>query len=521
VANSSTVNVREGLSTVTRGTLFLLVATLVFVLLTFVARVIVVRSISPNEWSAFSWSLTLAGLLAAFGTLGLPNAIARSLPYANSDAERRTMVRGTLVIGGVAGGVGTAALWLLGPAIGARLDTPLIGVALQFFSVAVGSTIVANLIASIFQGYEDVTPNALFLQIVAPALFVIFLVVAVVLPGGSVTYRGALLAYAAANALTLGLVAGYAFLRLHRRLPRGPTAPAALPRLMRFAVPLFFAAVLSTLTGSGDTIILGLFYPSAVGTYSASLTLARLLQVGIGATAYIFLPVATRYVRTDDVASIRASYVTVTKWMALFSLPLFVLFFFLPGASLGFVYGSHYTTIIAPLEITVLGAFVSTLFGPGSATQVAFGQTRLVAYNSLAAALVDVILALWLVPSFGATGAAIAWAAAAVVVAGLPMVELTLLAGVHPFRQHFVIPVLLTGVPGGVLLYLLAPRIPTWSLPVIGIGLAVAFVLVVAVSRSIDRGDRLLLEVVEKMLGRPVPMVRWLGRLSSRGRTLP
>ena len=44
-------------------------------------------------------------------------------------------------------------------------------------------------------------------------------------------------------------------------------------------------------------MILGVFTPSAVGTYTASLTLARLLQIGIGAVADIFLPVTTRFYR--------------------------------------------------------------------------------------------------------------------------------------------------------------------------------------------------------------------------------
>jgi hypothetical protein len=137
-----------------------------------------------------------------------------------------------------------------------------------------------------------------------------------------------------------------------------------------------------------------------------------------------------------------------------------------------------------------------------------------IAGGRLAAAVTDVGLSLWLVPLYGATGAALAWTIAASVAAGLPLLELAVLKGVHPFRQHFGVPLLVTGVPGGIALYLLAPRIPFWSLPVLGIGIAVAFVLLVAATRSIDRGDRLLLEVVEGMLGRPVPFVRRLGRVA-------
>lgn len=513
----STIRIREGLSTVTRGTLFLLVATLVFVLLNFVARVVVVRSISPDEWSAFSWSLTLAGFVAAFGTLGLPNAIARSLPFAGSNDERRSMVRGTLILGGAAGVVLAVSLFLSGPWVGARLGEPDIGVALQFLSVAVASLIAANLIASIFQGYEDVTPNALLLQILTPLLFVTFLLVGLVQPGG-VTFRGALLAYAVSSALGLVLAVGYMVLRLPRRLPHGPRAAGAFPPLLVFAAPLFLASILSSLTGNGDTLVLGLFFPTAVGTYSASLTLARLVQVGIGAAGYIFLPVTTRLFRAGDVDSIRVTYATVTKWMVLFSLPLFILFFFLPSLSLGFVYGSHYSGVIAPLEITVVGAFASTLFGPGSATQVALGQTRLVAFNSVAAAAVDVGLAFWLVPLYGPVGSAVAWAAAASLASGLSLAELALTAGVHPFRAHSLIPLALTGIPVGLGLALWHPAFPVWSLPVVGLSVAGLFILVVIATRSVDRGDRLLLEVVERLLGRPLPLVRRVGRVFFHGR---
>ena len=119
----------------------------------------------------------------------------------------------------------TVILWLVGPAIGQRLGEPDIGLALQFFSIAVGASIVANVVAAIFQGYEDVTPNALFLQIVNPLLFVVFLgfvlfTHGLALPSGTLGYESALLAYAAATVVTLGLVTVVR--------PR-PTAPPALP----------------------------------------------------------------------------------------------------------------------------------------------------------------------------------------------------------------------------------------------------------------------------------------------------
>jgi O-antigen/teichoic acid export membrane protein len=512
VVTASDSGVREGLSSVTRGTLWLLVATLCLVGLTFVSRVMLIRSISPEAWNAFWFGVTLAGVLSAFGTLGLPSAIARNIPYATNDDERRGYVRSSLIVGcGAALGF-SVALWVFGPAIGHALGQSDIGLGLEYFPIAVGASIVGTVIASIFQGYEDVTPNALFLQIVNPALFVAFLGFAIVAPPFGISYTEALLAYVAANAVTLGLLVFYLLYRLPRVLPPGPRSPDAFGSLMRFAAPLFVVGIMASVTGSGDTLILGVYHSGEVGVYGASLTLSRLLQIGIGALGYIFLPVASKFLRQNDTRSIVLTYTTVTKWMILISLPLFLLFFFLPAASLGFVYGPSYTLVLAPLQISVLGAFVTTLLGPSTTAQVAYGQTRLLMYNAVAAGVTDLLVSFWLVPSFGYAGAAVAWGSANALYAALSLAELALLSGVHPFRRHFIVPLLATALPVGALLALLRPSVPLLVLPALGLGIAVLFVVLVLVTRSVDEGDRLLLEAVERILGRPLPFLRRLGR---------
>jgi O-antigen/teichoic acid export membrane protein len=512
LAQDSEELVREGLSSVTKGTLFLLVSTLLLVGLNFASRVLVVRSVSVSDWSSFSFGLTLTGVLVSIGSIGLPSSVARSLPFVTSDDERRTIVRGTLWIGSVSAIIAAVTLFLLSGPIGQALGSPGITLSLRFFPIALGSGILATLIASIFQGYEDVTPNALFVQIVNPALFVVFLTVWIVLPPPGITLTDALVAYAAANAVTLGLLILYLVRQLPRHLSPGPFAPEALPRLLRFTAPLFVVGVMAAITGSGDTLILGTFHPSSVGTYTASLTLTRLVPIGIGAAAYIFLPVASRFVRRGDSVSVGVTYATVTKWMSLVSLPLFLLFFFLPSRSLEFVYGPGYAGQVMPLQITVLGAFVTTIFGPASSAQVAFGQTRLLAVNAVVAGIVDIGVALALAPTYGFVGAAIAWSSANAAYSSMCLVELGLLTRVHPFHRHFLTPFLATAVPVGLVLGLWHPYVPLWGLPPLAIGIALLFVVAVLATHSIDEGDRLLLEAVERLFGRPLPFFRRLGR---------
>jgi len=177
--------------------------------------------------------------------------------------------------------------------------------------------------------------------------------------------------------------------------------------------------------------------------------------------------------------------------------------------------------VTLPLEITVLGAFVTTVLGPGPTTQIAFGETRLLAYNALTAGTLDVALAFVLVPSEGYVGAAIAWAIAGSVYAGLAVIELAIGRGLHPFRHHFVIPLAATALPIGALFAILHPAVRDWLLPPIGLAIAGVFIALVFATRSIDTGDRLLLETTEGLLGRPLPLVRRLGRLGRRARPPP
>ncbi len=510
---------REGLTSVTRGTLVMMLGTLGFVAESFVSRVILIRTLSLDEWSQFSLALALAGLLTTFGSLGMTQAIARLLPFAADDGERRRLVRSAFrLILPAAAGV-SVLLALLSLPIGSTFRAPELALTLEFFSVSVGLTIVGSLIASIFQGYEDVLPNALFLQVLNPILFIVFLLAADGLSPLRLTYPVALTDYLLASVLTLGGLVLYLRSRLPRLLPTGPSPPGISRGLVRFALPLFGFSILGFLTGSGDTLVLGALDRAAVGLYTADLSLARLLQVGVGSLGYIILPVTARFVRRRDTASVRVTYATATKWIVLTSLPLFLLFFFLPASSLAFVYGSAYASSPLALRLLVLGALFSTLVGPATAAQVAFGETGLLLLNTVASAAVDLGLSFALVPTFGIAGAAAAWATANALYPVLSMSQLAVLHGVHPFRRPYVVPLLLTALPLGALLLVLRAAPPLWSLPLLGLAFAAVFAAVVLATGSVDAGDELLLEAFEGILGRRLDWLRRLGR-RRRGRAL-
>ncbi|MCI4338534.1 MAG: oligosaccharide flippase family protein, partial [Thermoplasmata archaeon] len=387
----------------------------------------------------------------------------------------------------------------------------LLGFALELFAIAVAVSILSSEIAAVFQGFEDVRANAFFIQVLNPSLFILFLLL-LGADRGALSFGTAVLAYVLANvAALLGLI-GYFVRRLPRALPAGPAAHGMGARLRAFALPLFAVSLLSYVANTGDTLLLGVYHPLAVGAYGASISLARLLLVGVGSLGYILLPVMVRFARSGERDGARLTYGTATKWMVLASLPPFLVFFFVPGLSLHFVYGSGYGGVPLPLQVLCVGALAATLVGPATSAQVSYGETKPLLLNTMAAALFNVVLALALIPRYGQVGAAIAWAGAIAMTPVLSAVELGLTHGVHPFQRHYLVPLLLTAVPLGVLFSFLPRALPLWILPGLVLVVAGVFLLAVLFSGSIDQGDRILLGEIERLLGRRIPAVRWLYR---------
>lgn len=490
----------------------MMIGTLGFVIESFVARVILIRALTPEQWGQFFVGLTLVGLLSAIGGLGLSAAIARTLPFEAEDATRRRAIRTALytILPSAVALSGAMALATL--PLGSTFHSPLLAETLLFFAAAVGLTIVGTLIAAIFQGFEDVLPNAVFLQVLNPTLFIVFLM----LIGGVVplraAYPAALAAYTLSGVVALAALLLYARRRLPRLLPAGPTEPGLSHELLRFAFPLFLVSAFGFVAGNVDALVLAAYHGSDVAYYSADLSLARLLQIGLGSLSFIILPVTARFVRSGDHDSVRTTYATATKWMVLTSLPLFLTFFFYPSRSLAFVYASGYAATTGPLQVLLVGAFLATVVGPATSAQVSYGHTRLLLYNTLIAAVVDVTLSFALIPAWGITGAAVAWSVATAVNPVLSAIQLSYTNGVHPFHRHYLVPLFGTAIPVGLLLGLLPIAPPLWSLPPIVLAVALVFFVVVLVSRSLDTGDLLLLEAVEGLVGRRLEWLRRIGR---------
>jgi O-antigen/teichoic acid export membrane protein len=512
----------ESLNIVGKGTAVMAACTVLLLVFSFFGRVGLARAYGLTAWGEFSIGLALTGLLSLVALLGLNQAVARSISYESDPGERRALIRWGLLITGGASVVVSTLVYFGAPYLADLFHTPSLTVVFQLFSVTVGCLMMAAMLASIFQGFEDSTPNAWFNGVAAPALFCLFLLGVLVLHW---PFTAALAAYTLSQAATVVLLVVYTIRKLPKHLPKVEHVPLRpKSQLWTLSVALWGVASLQFVTAYVDTLILGVFRSAdAVGLYSTAMILGRLLLVGNGALTYIYLPTAARLTAAKDHETIRRTFVTSTRWTLAITVPMFLVFACMPVWSISTVFGPKFTGASTALEILVLGSFFSVTLGPVNACMAGMGYARPLLVTTAIAAFSNFALSFGLIPFYGLIGAAFAWTVARCLYPGVGLLYLWNTDRITPYRRILLVPLLGTLVVG-IPIFLLVAELPLSKFVVfpmyfLGVGL---FLLVMVATRSLDPGDVVAASVLEKLTGRPMPVLRRIiGRYSAPAATRP
>jgi O-antigen/teichoic acid export membrane protein len=507
-----------------KGTIVIVLGTLALFLLSFIGRVAVARYLNPAGFGEFNLGLAFAGLLSLVSLLGLHQATARTLAATHDPAVRRRVIRTSGTITGVAAVVASSAIYLLARPIATLFassqSADLVAV-FQLFSVTVGLTLLCTFIASVFQGFEDTIPYAWLNQAVQPGAFVIFVYIFFAF---HFQLTGALIAWVISNAVTFATLVVYAWRRLPRYLPEGPVAQRMPSGLFVLSLSLWGVTTLTFVTGYVDTLILGAFRSAdQVGIYSAVMTFARLLLTSSIAVTYIFLPVSARLHREGDYDTIRATYVTTTRWALLFAMPIFFVFAFLPSDSLLAVFGRSYVSGGLALAVVAVAVVVSVGLGPVNVTLAGLGATRPLLIATAASASANIVLSFTLIPTFGLLGAAVAWSVARVIYPAAGALSLHAEHRIRSWDRTLAAPLVASlAIASPIFLGIGLIHHPSWVVyPLWLVGVAI-FVVSILLTRSVQEGDLVVCRIAERIVGRPLPrlerfLTRYIRSPPSRG----
>lgn len=379
----------------------------------------------------------IAESLCALGTsTGLVYFIARVRAFGRGDSVRG-LVRTALVPVGVASVAAAAAIFLLAPTLAAVISsTPddTMTVYIRVLAVFLPCAVLFDVLIAGTQGFHTMTPTVVLEKIGRPSLQIMLVVVATMM--GSIWMLP--LAWVGPYAVGLLLVAA-AMARLVRGEPSSatetPTTVVARSRFWRYTGPRGLAAVAQLALQRLDIVLVaGFLGPREAAIYTAATRFVVLGQLGSQAVALAVQPKFSELLARGDLLGTRNVYRTSTAWVIAVTWPIHLLVGVLAPLIL-LVFGRGYDEGRWVVVILAAAMLVATGCGMVSMLLVMAGKTTANLANVGIALVTNVVLNLVLIPRYGLTGAAIAWAASIVLSNLAPLLELRISLGVHPFGR--------------------------------------------------------------------------------------
>lgn len=271
---------------------------------------------------------------------------------------------------------------------------------LRAAAVALPLTVLAQMFSACLSGLEQAR-GELVRKVVEQTARIVLGVLALSLGFGLVGATLGMAVAAAGTAVAVGYV-------LWRSLPRGGTTEFIGGRVVigfawpqavgNVATQLWVVVAIAILSRSTDARTVALF--------GAAFAIAQLPLLVYNAFTYRFSPAIARLSDRGENESLDQLLKSVTRWVAIFAVPLFAVAIALPGPLLQ-IYGSNYRPAALALAIMTVATLLNALAGPVERALIMTGRVKLEMVTNLVATVVVVGVAFVLTPRYGLLGAAL------------------------------------------------------------------------------------------------------------------
>ena len=488
--------IRQGLEKAAKGGLLLIICVILSKLFVFLRQVAITRLLSPADYGLFSLGFNLTILYTLIGSLGFNFGSQRFIAYYYEKNELAA-VRGTIIYTSLVMTASSIVLMAASIALSWPLSSffnePEMKTVLILLAPIAPLTIGISTISSFYLGFNRVGMKSYieyfgltFTSFLSVLLFILFFH----------TLTSALFGLLLSYILVFLLSFLYSSFRFPVSLLKERFERSVFKELLFFSVPLLAVSSLNFLVVHTDTLMLG-YYSVAeqVGFYNAAYSISVFVGLFLVTFSHIYLSIASGFIALNVRDEVSTLYSTATKWIFIFTCPLFVIFFFFPADILGLTYGTSYKAGATALQLLCLGEFIFILTGPNIVTLTAYGKTKSLMAYFLIGTITNILLNMLLIPRYGMSGAATASAIALAIVNILCSLHLYVSYGIYPFRKGFNLMLLLLSTAAGMLYFPFTCLARISALLLLGLYPFLLMVSLFIVGWKHDPADRIIFSV--------------------------
>ncbi len=251
--------------------------------------------------------------------------------------------------------------------------------------------------------------------------------------------------------------------------------------LLRYGAPRAPAALLSQAIFYTDLAVLSHYIKGErVSIYAAAIRVAQALVLFLTAVSYMFSPFVADLHERGERDRLNALFKQITRWTLGGTVPLLLLFLIAPAPVLH-VFGGAYGSGSSWLRVLLIGQIVNVSVGAAGFVLIMAGRTGwdLAVYAS--AFLIDLLVAIILVPRLGPVGAAIAQSIALVFSNTVRLWLVWRFVHIQPYDRYYAKLLIPTAIGAVVMLGVHAALSgPKWGIDLLGTSLVGGAVYYVA-----------------------------------------
>ncbi|AEN05338.1 polysaccharide biosynthesis protein [halophilic archaeon DL31] len=472
-------------------------------LIAFAAQVLAAQYLSVSGFGGLTTGTALLDIGSIVAGFGLAGGLTRYLPRIENEQKRSlvttavgiTLANSILIGGLVALGAPMIATEVFGD--------PSVTVSIRIFGAAIPFSALLNVATGGIRGEKESLYQVYVKNLTQPLVRFFLVVVAVVLGLDQAGIAGAYaLPYVVTSTLALVL--------LYRSLPQTPLRIESelTERVARYSIPLTASGVAGFVYRSVDIFLILYFLDSsAVGVYGVAYAAVGFMRMLSTAVNFLGAPVASELEHGKGVEDVMRVFRPVARWLVIGSACAFVPLGVFSTEFVSLIYGSEYAAGGIALTVLALGYGVQNVLSVNGPILQSLGRSRLLAFNSVLAAVVNLGLNILLIPMFGIVGAAVATGVSFVLRDGLAAIEIRYLLETTPIRGNVFGPALVALSVLGVFTITVAPVIPTtvlWLLSVSG-AVCLLYVVSVLVLFGISQTEVMVLRSAKEQYGLPMP----------------
>ena len=382
--------------------------------LKFLSLLVIARYLGPSQYGVYSALMGIFTLATLFGSFGFNHTLLAYIPrlWGEEPGKAAFLLRRLFGLGTAITAAVSLTLYLSASPLAALLGIPEVASYTRFVLPYISLFLLSDILIHFLLGRLEVKPVA----IVRVAVQLANLALAILL---------ARLGYGIQEFLfILILTSGSGFviylLRVFRALFLRPS-PFRMARIYRFAMTVWLASLVNYVLGRhSDLLLIGYFLrsPDEIGQYNAASTLAlavsTALLIGLGG---VLLPVFSEVQAQQGDERVGEVWRMALKLVTFLSLPALLFCAVYPKSIVLAFYPEAYLPSVILFQVAVTLAAAGRTLGGGvnSGALYALNREHVSLYIRASTAVLNLLLAIFLIPRYRALGAIIATGIAALV----------------------------------------------------------------------------------------------------------